>query len=82
MSSSRKDERDPMKDLECEQKELISAFAEILTENIFSYDSHEHDDFENYAHQLRAQLHTNKDQFKERFENGYSVLLRELNNSQ
>ncbi|MFQ5730113.1 MAG: hypothetical protein ACE5GN_07110 [Waddliaceae bacterium] len=54
--------------------ELTDAIVEDLEE---SYDS-ELEPFEAYAQRVRAQIHSNMDEFRKRFLQGYEVLLKEL----
>lgn len=50
--------------------------ADLVRENVIESESQ--DVFEEYAHQLRSHLHSNKDNFKNHFSEGYLVLLEEL----
>lgn len=56
----------------------IAQFADVISKTILERNIYEMDAFELYAHQLRLHLHTDKHQFKERFSEGYRILVEEL----
>lgn len=58
--------------------DLMSQFAEVISQSILERDVNHNDSFELYAHQLRIHLHHNLDLFKMRFSEGYRLLLEEI----
>lgn len=64
--------------MEIAEESEIEQFADIISENILGRNTCEIDPFELYAHQLRVHFHSNTHLFKERFSEGYRILLEEL----
>lgn len=80
MSDSKKRDKQTLEDEKSEASSvnMMSQFAEVISQNILERDLSDVDSFELYVHQLRTHLHSNHDIFKFRFSEGYRVLLEEL----
>lgn len=65
-------------DTETSQDDTIPQFADMLSQNVLEKDMSQCESFEFYAHQLRSHLHANPELFKNRFAEGYRILLEEL----
>jgi hypothetical protein len=80
MASSKKREKQAVDEEQAEvpNAQLMSQFADIITESLLERDLNDLESFELYAHHLRTHLHTKADIFKNRFSDGYRALIEEL----
>jgi len=79
MSNQKKHVKQKIEDglMDSKENEMLQ-FAELITETVLERNLSEMEPFEFYAHQLRTHLHSNPEVFKNRFSEGYRVLLEEI----
>lgn len=58
--------------------EAVDEFAEAIVEDLKEGYHSDLEPFEAYAQRVRAEIHSNMDDFRNRFLQGYEVLLNEL----
>ncbi len=79
MSNPKKKDKSSIEDEQTDSiTNVMSEFADAISQNILERDVSHAETFELYAHQLRTQLHSNGNIFKNRFSEGYRVLLQQL----
>ena len=61
-----------------ELEETLHDFADAVLEQLHMQEEHTVDPFEGYTTHMRAKYHQDPARFRQRFANGYTVLLQEL----
>ena len=67
-----------LKTIEIDFKKSVDELAEAIVEEEREAFHSDLEPFEAYAQRVKAQLHTDMNEFRERFTSGYEVLLNEI----